>query len=111
MKNLCIHQTYRFLTKEPHIAGSERNNQLASFIADQWRSFSDYIKVHEKKYDVLLSVPTEAAVVNLYNSQGNLEHECKTTEDAFFKEENSSSTVYPFNAYAKMGDIKVNKIS
>ena len=28
---------HRFFTAEPHIAGSKRNNELARYIADQWR--------------------------------------------------------------------------
>jgi N-acetylated-alpha-linked acidic dipeptidase len=52
---------HRYLTAEPHPAGSERNNELARYIADQWKQQGwDEVKMH--RYDVLVSFPREIAV-------------------------------------------------
>ena len=54
-------KAHRFLTAEPHPAGSERNNELARHIADMWKAQGwEDIKVH--RYDVLSSYPREVAV-------------------------------------------------
>ncbi len=52
---------HRYLTAEPHPAGSERNNQLAQYIADLWtaQGWEDVV-VH--RYDVLVSDPREVTV-------------------------------------------------
>ncbi|HET9994560.1 MAG TPA: M28 family metallopeptidase [Candidatus Acidoferrum sp.] len=47
---------HRALTAEPHPAASERNNQLADFIADEWRK-QGWEEVALRRYDVLHSRP------------------------------------------------------
>jgi N-acetylated-alpha-linked acidic dipeptidase len=52
---------HRFLTAEPHPAGSERNNELARHIADLWKQQGwDEVKIH--RYDVLVSYPREISL-------------------------------------------------
>ncbi|MFN8059320.1 MAG: M28 family metallopeptidase [Vicinamibacterales bacterium] len=51
-----IRKEHRFFTSEPHPAGSERNNELARYIADEWRTQGlEDVTVH--RYDVLSSFP------------------------------------------------------
>lgn len=51
-----IEKLHRWLTSEPHPAGSERNNQLAFDIAETWKNQGlEDVKVH--RYDVLTSDP------------------------------------------------------
>ncbi|HEY1265330.1 MAG TPA: M28 family metallopeptidase [Terriglobales bacterium] len=47
---------HRYFTAEPHLAGSERNNQLAKYVAEQWRmqGLSEVI-IH--RYDVYATMP------------------------------------------------------
>ena len=47
---------HRVFTAEPHPAASERNNQLADFIADAWRK-QGWEEVTLRRYDVLHSRP------------------------------------------------------
>jgi N-acetylated-alpha-linked acidic dipeptidase len=47
---------HRTFTAEPHPAASERNNQLADFVADQWRK-QGWEDVALRRYDVLHSRP------------------------------------------------------
>jgi len=47
---------HRVLTAEPHPAASERNNQLADFVADEWRK-QGWEDVTLRRYDVLHSRP------------------------------------------------------
>jgi len=52
---------HRHFTAEPHPAGSERNNELARWIADKWKEQGlEDIKLH--RYDVLTSYPKEVSL-------------------------------------------------
>ncbi len=52
---------HRFLTSEPHPAGSKRNNDLAQYVADLWKAQGwEDVTVHH--YDVLVSDPRETVV-------------------------------------------------
>jgi N-acetylated-alpha-linked acidic dipeptidase len=56
-----IMKFHRYLTAEPHPAGSKRNNQLAQWVADQWRAQGlEDVTIHE--YDVLNSSPREISL-------------------------------------------------
>ena len=52
---------HRILTLEPHPAGSERNNELAQYVAQQWNEQGlEDVRVH--RYDVLVSYPRKIQV-------------------------------------------------
>jgi N-acetylated-alpha-linked acidic dipeptidase len=52
---------HRYLTAEPHPAGSPRNNQLAEWIAEQWRQQGwEDVVIH--RYDVLQDSPREVSL-------------------------------------------------
>ena len=52
---------FRYLTAEPHPAGSARNKQLADFIANRYRVWGlEQVQLH--RYDVLLPWPREVRV-------------------------------------------------
>jgi N-acetylated-alpha-linked acidic dipeptidase len=54
-------EQHRYFTAEPHPAGSERNNELARYIADQWKQQGwEDVKIHQ--YDVLVSDPREVSL-------------------------------------------------
>lgn len=56
-----ITKFHRHLTAEPHPAGSTRNNELAQWVADQWRKQGlEDVTIHE--YDVLNSSPREISL-------------------------------------------------
>ena len=52
---------HRFLTAEPHPAGSERNHELAQYIAETWRQ-QGLEDVTIRQYDVLNSFPRETSL-------------------------------------------------
>lgn len=52
---------HRFLTAEPHPAGSERNHELAQYIAETWRH-QGLEEVTIRQYDVLNSFPGSASL-------------------------------------------------
>src|ERR1044072_6302954 len=52
---------HRYFTAEPHPAGSERNNELARHIAEQWKQQGwEDVQIH--RYDVFSSYPREVSV-------------------------------------------------
>ncbi|HKS68374.1 MAG TPA: hypothetical protein VJR26_14125, partial [Candidatus Acidoferrales bacterium] len=52
---------HRYLTAEPHPAGTKRNNDLARWIADQWKKQGlEDVTIHE--YDVLNSRPRRVSL-------------------------------------------------
>ncbi|MEK6299078.1 MAG: M28 family metallopeptidase [Acidobacteriota bacterium] len=51
---------HRYLTAEPHPAGSERNNELARYIADLWKQ-QGWEDVTIRRYDVLNTFPREVS--------------------------------------------------
>jgi N-acetylated-alpha-linked acidic dipeptidase len=54
-------KVHRYLTAEPHPAGSERNNELARYIAGLWKDQGwEDVTIH--RYDVLVSYPREVEV-------------------------------------------------
>lgn len=56
-----IMKFHRYLTAEPHPAGSKRNNELAQWMAEQWRAQGlEDVTIHE--YDVLNSSPREISL-------------------------------------------------
>ena len=56
-----LREFHRELTREPHPAGSERNNELAEWIAGVWRQQGwEDVRIH--RYDVLGSSPREIVV-------------------------------------------------
>jgi N-acetylated-alpha-linked acidic dipeptidase len=56
-----IIQFHRYLTAEPHPAGSARNNELAQWVAEQWRQQGlENVTVHQ--YDVLGSTPRQISL-------------------------------------------------
>jgi N-acetylated-alpha-linked acidic dipeptidase len=54
-------QWHRYFTQEPHPAASARNNELADYIAGQWKQ-QGWEDVVLRKYDVLHSAPREVSL-------------------------------------------------
>lgn len=56
-----IRTFHRYLTAEPHPAGSKRNNELADWVAQQWKQQGlEDVTIH--RYDVLNSTPRSVSV-------------------------------------------------
>jgi N-acetylated-alpha-linked acidic dipeptidase len=56
-----IKRQHRYFTAEPHPAGSERNHELAIYIADLWKQQGlEDVRIH--RYDVLTSLPRSITV-------------------------------------------------
>src|SRR5258708_18091231 len=53
---------HRIFTSEPHVAGSKRNNDLADYIADEWRK-QGLEDVIIRRYDVYGTNPKSASPV------------------------------------------------
>ena len=53
-----IREFHKILTKEPHIAGLRRDNELTNWIVDNWKAFG-LDKVELAEYDFYLTWPNQ----------------------------------------------------
>src|SRR5258708_9593990 len=82
---------HRIFTSAPHLAGSERNNELARYIADEWRKQGlEYVVL--RRYDVYSTAPKSSflELVSPIHCQANL-HEQSYAEDPDTKHPRHSS--------------------
>jgi len=92
---------HRFLTSEPHMAGTPRDRALAEWTRDQWRA-AGFDNVEIVEHDVLLPYPGETFVETV----GAHPWRATLREDAAF-DEASEAAVPPiaFHAYGANGDV------
>jgi N-acetylated-alpha-linked acidic dipeptidase len=82
---------HRIFTSAPHLAGSERNNELARYIADEWRK-QGLEDVVLRRYDVYSTAPKSSflEMVSPIHYQASL-HEQSYAEDPDTKDPRHSS--------------------
>ena len=103
---------FRFLTKKPHIAGKERNNELARSLYKQWKDYG-FDDVDLSNYTVLLDYVDRSNynVLTLQDSDGDIIYTANTTqEELLVDNENDPDVPPPFNAYSGVGQAKVSHI-
>jgi N-acetylated-alpha-linked acidic dipeptidase len=96
-----IDKHLRFFTAEPHVASTPRNNELAKFIFEEWKSYG-LEDVHISGYDVLLSFPERimVEVVSPKKSRLNLK------EETYKQDSDTQKDVgIPYNAYSRSAEI------
>ena len=88
---------HRHLTNEPHVAGSDRNRQLAEWTRDLWKDYGfDSVEIVE--HQVLLPYPTEMKL-----SMGTWE--ARFTEDTVQGDPDTQKPVIHYNAYSRSGEV------
>jgi len=91
-----------YLTEEPHIAGTERNYQLATYVRDKFKEFGlDEVSLVE--YQVLLSYPKEI-VIEMVEPKP---YRATLREEGYFRDKDSydSRVSLGFNAYSASGEV------
>ena len=63
----CCILCYRNLTVDPHIAGSDRNDELAHDLMTQWNSYG-FDSVNIYNYTVLLTFPNKSRFLSMYST-------------------------------------------
>ena len=97
-----IAEFLRYLTAEPHVASSPRNDELAHYVRDRWKEFG-LEEVGLSTYDVLLSFPKSITVELTAPRSLRLQIEEKAVpEDPDTK---NPDVGIPYNAYSRSGDI------
>ena len=97
------------MTEKPHIAGKERNMQIARDLYQQWKEYS-FDLVEMSNYSVLLDYVNRSNynVLKLQNSAGDTLYVANTTQEKpLVKGEDDPSVPPPFNAYSGVGQAKV----
>jgi len=97
-----IDRYLKIFASDPHVASSDRNNELADFVLKEWKSFG-LDDVHFAPYDVLLSFPEEISVELVSPRQYKL----NLREKAYREDPDTSrpEVGIPYNAYSRSGDI------
>ena len=89
---------HRYLTEEPHVAGSDRNRHLAEWMRDRWKDYGiDTVEIVE--HDVLLPYPTEMQL-----TMGTWE--ARFTEDPVDGDPYTQKPLLHYNAYSASGDVE-----
>lgn len=94
-------------TVDPHLGGTEGEDQLATTLHDMWvKQGLDYVT--KVTYEVLLSYPndTDPSFVYLLDANGTALHRSQEVEKILSPAQNRSDVVRPFNAYSHPGDVK-----
>ena len=95
------------LTKSTHLAGSQRNYELAQYIANQFHDFA-FDNVELKNYSIRLPFPDEKKpnAVKLFDSSGEVQHTCRNIEVPLNEFEKNNPTTPLFNAHSKPGSVR-----
>lgn len=104
MKADNIREYLRFLTEYPHGPGSERNRELAEYIAEQWRN-SGFDKTEIYPYNILLPYPKQPGEVWLHTDT-NVDRKLVIENEPSMDNSDSKGTpIYPFHAYSPKGTV------
>ena len=96
-----IDKHLRFFTAEPHVASTPRNNELAKFILEEWKS-NGLEDVRLTEYDVLLSFPERIQVEVVSPKKLTL----SLKEEGYKQDPDTQKDVgIPYNAYSRSGDL------
>ena len=96
-----IDKHLRFFTAEPHVASTPRNNELAKFILEEWKSYG-LEDVRLTEYDVLLSFPERIQVEVVSPKKLTL----SLKEEGYKQDPDTQKDVgIPYNAYSRSGDL------
>jgi N-acetylated-alpha-linked acidic dipeptidase len=92
---------FRYLTEEPHVAGSARNEELAHYLADRFRDYG-LEDVRLQRYDVLLPYPEEVSVTMLEPRR----FKASLKEDGYPQDKDSYADVGPtYLGMSASGDV------
>jgi N-acetylated-alpha-linked acidic dipeptidase len=97
-----IMKFHRYLTAEPHPAGSPRNNELARWVADQWREQGlEDVTIHE--YDVLNSSPRQISLEMVRPTH----YRASLREDPYAQDPDTKNPDVPgaYLGYSTSGDV------
>lgn len=92
----------RYLTEEPHMAGTKENYRLAEYVRDKFKEFG-LEEVELVEYKVLLSYPRKIAVEMVEPKH----YKASLREEGYFRDKDSydSRVSIGFNAYSASGEV------
>jgi len=97
-----IDRHLKYFASEPHVASSPRNQELAAFVAKEWKSYG-LEDVHVYEYSVLLSFPERILVEIVSPEKMRL-----NMKEASYSQDPDTSRAdvgLPYNAYSPTGDL------
>ncbi|XP_071510701.1 N-acetylated-alpha-linked acidic dipeptidase 2-like [Diadema antillarum] len=102
-----IRENLRYLTHQPHLAGTQGEKDLAEWVKEQWTEHGLDV-VNNVPYSVLLSYPqlNSPNYVYVLNGNGSEYFRSAREEAPLEKGDLNNKTVPPFNAYAANGTVE-----
>lgn len=95
----------RVLAAEPHIAASDRDRWLTSWMEEKWKEFG-LQDVSRSTYDFLLSYPDQTNPNKIYlYDQNNQEVWRSRHQETVSGEDSHPNFIHAFNAYSPKGDV------
>ncbi|XP_053315178.1 aminopeptidase NAALADL1-like [Spea bombifrons] len=106
--NRQIEEKLRVLSKKPHVATSQADEELVALILSRWNNSEfglDYAK--EERYDVFLSFPDSQNPnsVKVLNPDGNALFTSQRAESALTDDQKDPDILQPFVAFAPNGTV------
>lgn len=102
-----VDRDFRELTREPHTAGTERNNELAHYVASSFRE-AGLEDVAEIPYDVLMSYPKSISV----EMTAPRLHRATIAEDVFEVDPDTANPRLgiPYHAFSGSGEVEAEVV-
>lgn len=102
-----VDKDLRELTREPHPAGTERNNQLAHYVADAFRA-AGLEDVTEVPYDVLMSYPKSISV----EMTAPRRHRATIAEDVYEVDPDTANPRLglPYHGFSASGEVETEVV-
>src|SRR5260370_32537401 len=102
-----VREWHRTFTAEPHPAAADRNNQLADFVADEWRK-QGWEDVTLRRYDVLHSRPRSISL----EMTAPLQFTASLREDAYDADPDTKNPAVSgsYFGYSASGDVTAEVI-
>ncbi|CAK8684045.1 unnamed protein product [Clavelina lepadiformis] len=104
-----IRNNLQKLTKKPHLAGSNQDEDvLVDFIKQTWENYLDKVEVFP--YNILLSFPNSSDLnyVGIRYPNGSIMNKSNSIEKPLTENEKNQDVIPTFNAYSPAGDVVGN---
>ncbi|KAG9465757.1 hypothetical protein GDO78_017766 [Eleutherodactylus coqui] len=109
VNNENIKENLRILSKKPHVATSEADEELVQLLLSRWNDLNTGLdEAKEERYKVYLSFPDEKTPnnVRVLSPEGNVTFQSREREVQITDDQKDPNIIQPFLAFAPNGTVK-----